>query len=117
MFFGVANEMLDTLKRTGRKPKTIILRMERVPYIDGTGVTALQGFIRSAQRDGTVVILSELREQPSALLERQWSSFGSAQRAPTLAAALALVPHRSDARAPHSSTRITSESMSAACSW
>jgi len=58
------------LKRTGRKPKTIILRMERVPYIDGTGVTALQGFIRSAQRDGTVVILSELREQPS----RCWSA-------------------------------------------
>jgi len=91
LFFGVANEMLDALKRTGRKPGTIILRMEQVPYMDGTGVTALQTFIRSAQRDGTRVILSELREQPWALLDRQWSNFGSAQRAPTLPAALALV--------------------------
>jgi len=92
MFFGVANEMLDALKRTGRKPNTIILRMERVPYIDGTGVTALQGFVRNAQRDGTQVILSELRDQPAALLDRQWSGFGTAQRAPTLAAALAMLP-------------------------
>jgi SulP family sulfate permease len=91
LFFGVANEMLDALKRTGRKPGTIILRMEQVPYMDGTGVTALQTFIRSAQRNGTLVILSELREQPWALLDRQWSNFGSAQRAPTLPAALALV--------------------------
>jgi sulfate permease, SulP family len=91
MFFGAANEMLDALKRTGRKPRAIILRMELVPYIDGTGVTALQGFIRSAQRDGTLVVLSGLCEQPRTLLDRQGSSFGVAQRAPTLAAALLLV--------------------------
>jgi SulP family sulfate permease len=91
MFFGAANEMFDALKRTGRKPSTIILRMEHVPYMDGTGVAALQGFIRSAQRNGTRVILSELREQPRALLDRQWSSFGTAQCVPTLEAALALL--------------------------
>jgi SulP family sulfate permease len=91
MFFGVANEMLDALKRTGRKPRTLILRMELVPYMDGTGVAALQGFVRSAQRDGTQVILSGLREQPRALLDRQWSSFGTAQRVATLEAALALL--------------------------
>jgi SulP family sulfate permease len=92
MFFAAANEMLATLKRTGRKPRAIILRLEQVPYVDATGVTALQGFAHSAQRNGTLVILCELREQPQALLERQWSGFGNAQRAPTLAAALALVP-------------------------
>jgi SulP family sulfate permease len=94
MFFGAANEMLGALKRTGRKPRALILRMERVPYIDGTGVTALQGFIRSAQRDGTLVILSGLCEQPRALLDRQGSGFGPAQRAPTLDAALSLVAQR-----------------------
>lgn len=94
MFFGAANEMLGALKRTGRKPRALILRMERVPYMDGTGVTALQGFIRSAQRDGTLVILSGLSEQPRALLDRQGSGFGPAQRAPTLEAALALVAQR-----------------------
>jgi sulfate permease, SulP family len=92
MFFAAANEMLATLKRTGRKPRAIILRLEQVPYVDATGVTALQGFTHSAQRNGTLVILCELREQPQALLERQWSGFGNAQRAPTLTAALALVP-------------------------
>jgi SulP family sulfate permease len=94
MFFGAANEMLDALKRTGRKSRAIILRMELVPYMDATGVTALQGFIRSAQRDGTLVILSGLCEQPRALLDRQGGSFGSAPRALTLAAALLLLAQR-----------------------
>ena len=44
MFFGVAREMLDVLHRLGREPKIIILRMERVPYIDSTGASALEGF-------------------------------------------------------------------------
>jgi len=94
MFFGAANEMLDALKRTGRKSRAIILRMELVPYMDATGVTALQGLIRSAQRDGTLVILSGLCEQPRALLDRQGGSFGSAPRALTLAAALLLLAQR-----------------------
>lgn len=90
MFFGAANEMLDALKRTGRRTSTIILRMDQVPYIDATGVAALQGFIRSAQRDRTLVILSGLCEQPRTVLDRQGSSFAAVPRAPTLAAALAL---------------------------
>ena len=41
MFFSVAGEMLDVLRRSGRTPKIIVLRMERVPYIDSTGAAAL----------------------------------------------------------------------------
>ena len=33
--------MLDVLRRSGRTPKIIVLRMERVPYIDSTGAAAL----------------------------------------------------------------------------
>jgi SulP family sulfate permease len=94
MFFGAASEMFAALKRTGRRPGTIILRMGLVPYMDATGVSALQSFIRDAQRNGTRVILSELADQPGALLERQWAGFAGAQRAPTLSAALALVAER-----------------------
>ena len=45
MFFGVAAEMLEALRRSGRTPKAIILRMDRVPYIDSTGAVALESFV------------------------------------------------------------------------
>jgi SulP family sulfate permease len=88
MFFGVAREMLDVLHRLGREPKIIILRMERVPYIDSTGASALEGFVRQAQRNGTQLILCDLRQQPGIFLDRIWSKFGGAERAPTFQAAL-----------------------------
>jgi sulfate permease, SulP family len=62
MFFGVAREMLDALRRTGRSPKAIILRMERVPYIDSSGASALEAFVRQAHGEGTKLILCDLRD-------------------------------------------------------
>ena len=88
MFFGVAREMLDALHRTGRSPKTIILRMERVPYIDSSGASALEAFVRQAHAEGTKLILCDLREQPAMLLEKLWPRFTGAERAASFQAAL-----------------------------
>jgi SulP family sulfate permease len=88
MFFGVAREMLDALHRTGRSPKTIILRMERVPYIDSSGASALEAFVRQAHGEGTKLILCDLRQQPAALLEKLWPRFTGAERATTFQSAL-----------------------------
>jgi len=89
MFFGVAGEMLEVLHRSGRTPKIIVLRMERVPYIDSTGASALETFFRQAHGNGARVILCDLREQPGAFLERLWPRFVGATRVPTFQAALA----------------------------
>jgi SulP family sulfate permease len=91
MFFGVAREMLDALHRTGRSPKTIILRMERVPYIDSSGASALEAFVRQAHGEGTKLILCDLGEQPAMLLAKLWPQFIGAERATTFQAALDLV--------------------------
>jgi SulP family sulfate permease len=88
LFFGVAREMLDALQRSGGSPTTIILRMESVPYIDSTGASALQTFVRSAHRNGTRLILCELREQPAACVAKLWDSFTGAERVATFHAAL-----------------------------
>jgi len=88
MFFGVAREMLDALRRTGRSPNTIILRMELVPYIDSSGAGALEAFVRQAHGEGTKLILCDLREQPAVLLAKIWPRFTGAERAPTFQAAL-----------------------------
>jgi sulfate permease, SulP family len=92
MFFGVAGEMLDGLRRFGRTPRAIILRMDSVPYIDSSGATALESFARQARANGTRVILCELREQPRLLLSRLWRQHPEITLLPTFQAALAEVP-------------------------
>lgn len=88
MFFGVARDMLDALRRSGRRPKFIILRMEQVPYIDSSAASALDAFMRQARHEGTQLILCELRQQPSAFLAKLEPPFLGAERAATFRAAL-----------------------------
>ena len=88
MFFGVARELLDTLRRIGRKPETIILRMDSVPYIDSSGASALEAFIRQAKSEGTKLLLCDLREQPSVFLAKMHPAFLGAERVSTFQEAL-----------------------------
>lgn len=69
-FFGVAGELLDTLRRVGEPPKAIILRMRLVPLLDASGVQALEKFVEQARIAGTRVILSGIRPQPFTMLKR-----------------------------------------------
>jgi SulP family sulfate permease len=88
MFFGVAREMLDAVRRSGRKPQIIILRMDQVPFVDSSGASALEAFARQAHRDGTRLILCDLREQPAAFLARLGAKFMDTQQVATFQAAL-----------------------------
>lgn len=88
MFFGVAGEMLDVLRRSGRAPRAIVLRMELVPYIDSTGAAALEAFFRQADANGTRVMLCDLRTQPAEFLERVWSRLIGTRRVATFQEAL-----------------------------
>lgn len=69
-FFGVAGELLDTLRRVGQSPRVIILRMRLVPLLDASGVQALEEFFEQAHLAGTKVILSGVQPQPRSMLER-----------------------------------------------
>lgn len=92
-FFGVAGELLDALKRIGRVPRAIILRMELVPYLDASGVAALGEFVEQARRNDTRVILAGVQGQPFRLLKRGGlgRAAGKVSHAPSYQAALDLV--------------------------
>ena len=62
--------------------------MELVPYIDSSGASALEAFVRQARGEGTKLILCDLRQQPAALLEKLWPRFTGAERATTFQSAL-----------------------------
>jgi SulP family sulfate permease len=88
IFFGVASEMLEALRRTGQRPRAIILRVEEVPYIDATGANALATFTRQARNSGTEVWLVGLGEQPREFLSRFEPRFAGARRAVSWSAGL-----------------------------
>ena len=69
-FFGVAGELLETLRRLGQSPKVIILRMRLVPLLDASGVQALEEFIEQACFAGAKVVLSGVQHQPRSMLDR-----------------------------------------------
>lgn len=69
-FFGVSGELIDVLKRMGQMPKVLIVRMKLVPFLDTSGVSALEDLVKKCRAAGTVVIFSALQIQPKGILSR-----------------------------------------------
>lgn len=69
-FFGAAEKLEGTLMHIQRKARVLILRMGRVPFIDATGIFALEEMVRSFQRHGSPILLCELRSNVQLKLER-----------------------------------------------
>lgn len=88
IFFGVASELIEALRRLGQRPRAIVLRMEQVPYIDSTGAGALETFVRQATGSGTRVWLCGMQRQPLDFLARMEPAFAGARRALTYEGAL-----------------------------
>jgi len=101
LFFAVANRLDDVLSQFTTAPRVFILRMRLVPLIDVSGVRALRQMIERCRRNGTRVILSGLRPQPSEILAQMGlkADEQALQFAENFAAAiqLAAVPARTKA--------------------
>lgn len=91
MFFGVAGEMLDTLTRIGQVPRAVILRLDRAPYMDSSGLGVLETFVRQAKERGTRVILCDMRPQVWETLAKAQPRFAGAERVKSLDAAIARI--------------------------
>ena len=61
LFFGAAEKLERTLAHIQRPATTLILRMGNVPFLDATGIIALEQMIDDFRRHGAVVLLAELR--------------------------------------------------------
>lgn len=98
-FFGVAGQLLDTLRAMGERPRIIILRMRLVPYLDASGVAALDEFVHQAGLADCEVIFSGIQHQPMEMLERAGLGPGSDRvtHAPDFATALAVAAARAPA--------------------
>jgi SulP family sulfate permease len=69
-FFGAAEKFKDVLAEVFRKPKVLIIRMRHVPAIDSTGLNVLRDLVRRTRHDRTLVLISELQNQPLLAMRR-----------------------------------------------
>jgi SulP family sulfate permease len=69
-FFGAAEYLEQTLRHSQNRVRTVVIRMGRVPFMDTTGLSALDEIIADFQRIGTRVVLCEVRPNVIAKLER-----------------------------------------------
>jgi SulP family sulfate permease len=70
LFFGVAQDFQQTIFASIKhKPKVLLLRMGRVPFMDVTGESHLSSIVRAYSKHGTVLI-SGLNSQPKEILKK-----------------------------------------------
>jgi sulfate permease, SulP family len=69
-FFGAAEKLERTLAHIQRPATTLILRMGNVPFVDATGIFAIEEIISDFRRHGATVLLVEVRANVRYKLER-----------------------------------------------
>ena len=68
LFFGFTSYFKDQIKAMPKEVKAIILRMDRVPYIDQSGLYTLEDVVFDLRQQDVEVILVGLKEQPKDML-------------------------------------------------
>ncbi len=70
LFFGSAAGFQDLAAALEKDTRILIIRMERVPYIDQSGLYALEDAILGLRQKGALVLLTGVHEQPLDMLRR-----------------------------------------------
>jgi len=90
-FFGAVETFRETLDHLAAHPKMLIIRMRDVLALDSSGIHALRDVLRRSRRDGTDVLLADVKPQPLAALKNSgvFDEIGSANVFPEMDDALA----------------------------
>lgn len=71
LFFGAAHSFSHTIMEIiDYSPKVLILRLTKVPFMDLTGETHLEGIVNDFQSHGGIVLVSGLNQQPEEVMRR-----------------------------------------------
>jgi len=64
LFFGFTSHFQNEIENIPKEIKALIIRMDRVPYIDQSGLYALENAVMDLHEKGIIVILTAIQEQP-----------------------------------------------------
>ncbi|MEQ8836616.1 MAG: SulP family inorganic anion transporter, partial [Lacipirellulaceae bacterium] len=70
LFFGFSSGLRSLTATLPKEAETVVIRMERVPYIDQSGLYALEDTVLQLSQAGKRIAFSGLKEQPSDMLNR-----------------------------------------------
>ncbi|MCD8540117.1 MAG: STAS domain-containing protein, partial [Leadbetterella sp.] len=70
IFFGYTNELKNLYGQIPNNSEYVIIRMDRVPYIDQSGLYALEDIFADLKRQGKQVLLIGLQQQPRYLISK-----------------------------------------------
>jgi sulfate permease, SulP family len=71
LFFGAAQMFENSIMGTiHHRPKVLILRMGKVPYMDTTGESNLSSIVRHFKKLGGTILISGLQTQPKEVMKR-----------------------------------------------
>jgi SulP family sulfate permease len=69
-FFGAAEKLARSLQHIQRRTTTLVLRLGNVPFVDATGIFALEQILADFKRHGAAVLFTEVRPNVLYKLER-----------------------------------------------
>ena len=69
LFFGFASSFQD-LTNSLPEVSVVVIRMDKVPYVDQSGIYAMEDAIEGLQDQGVEVVLTDLHGQPRTMFER-----------------------------------------------
>ncbi len=70
LFFGFTSHFQDLVKGLDKNIRALVIRMDRVPHIDQTGLYAMEEVILNLRRKGVLVVFTGLHSQPSDMFRR-----------------------------------------------
>jgi len=70
MFFGFTSHFQERIQTLAGDARTLIIRMDRVPFIDQSGLYAMEDAVLDLERRGVSVLLTGVRTQPMDMLRR-----------------------------------------------
>ncbi len=68
IFFGFTTKF-QKMYRESPDVKVIIMRMSKVPYIDQSGIYAIEDAVLSLQEKGVIILMTKIQEQPKDMLK------------------------------------------------
>ena len=70
LFFGSTSDFQQLVKQIPNTATTIIIRMDKMQYIDQSGLYALEDIIVDLKKEGKNILFVDLQKQPRYMLER-----------------------------------------------
>ncbi len=70
LFFGSTSDFTALSQQIPETASVVIIRMDRVPYVDQTGLYSMEDLIINLEKNGISVLLTGIVKQPRYMLER-----------------------------------------------